>query len=101
MGWKVIISPSAQADLAEIVSYAAHLSPRRLFFHPAASFSPNFLSHRHFPAYDARNVAGNWASWRLIPMSFQEDIKARRILGRWQGANEALTHGDLPRASKK
>jgi hypothetical protein len=32
-------------------------------------------------------------------MSFQDETKARRILGRWQGASEAHTRSGLPRAS--
>jgi len=35
----------------------------------------------------------------LIPICFQDDFKARRILGRWQGASEAHTSSNLYRVS--
>jgi hypothetical protein len=37
----------------------------------------------------------------LIPMNFQVETQARRILGRWRGASEAHTRSGLPRASNE
>jgi len=37
----------------------------------------------------------------LIPMSFQDDTKARRILDLWRGPSEADIRSDLQRASNE
>jgi hypothetical protein len=34
-------------------------------------------------------------SMKMIPICFQDEFKARRILGRWQGASEAHTRSGL------
>jgi len=34
-------------------------------------------------------------------MNFQNEIKARRIFGLWQGASEGHIHSDLQRASNE
>jgi len=40
-----------------------------------------------------------WIAKRVIPMSVQNGIKARGILGRWRGASKAHTRSGLQRAS--